>query len=84
MSAETIAGLHDAIRAHVADALGDDRVLTDWFIGFGTMFPAPDHSEGIGYGHSYITSPTSPQGVLGIGQLALANLEGDLFGDEED
>ncbi|ANJ26806.1 hypothetical protein [Agromyces aureus] len=83
MSAETLAGVAEAIREHVADTLGPEYILTDWFIGYATMYHEPDADEGIGFTHSYATSSTAPHAVLGVAQLATASLEGDLFGDGE-
>ncbi|QSM01746.1 hypothetical protein PROPHIGD11-1_79 [Mycobacterium phage prophiGD11-1] len=80
MSAESLAAVEAAISAHIADVDGADHVLTDWFIGYGTMSHDPDVDDGIKYGNSYLTSATSPQGVVGAAHIALAILGGDLDG----
>ncbi|MDO3331645.1 hypothetical protein [Mycobacteroides abscessus] len=80
MSAESLAAVESALRAHIADIDGADHVLTDWFIGYGTMSHDPDLDGGIKYTNSYLTSDTSPQGVVGAAHIALAILGSDLDG----
>lgn len=78
MSAETLAAVEAALRAHIADVDGANHVLTDWFIGYGTMSHDPDVDSGIGYTNAYLTSDTSPQGVIGVAHIALSILSSDL------
>ncbi|SHY10642.1 hypothetical protein [Mycobacteroides abscessus] len=80
MSAESLAAVEAALSAHIADVDGADHVLTDWFIGYGTMRHDPEVDEGISYCNSYLTSSTSPQGVVGAAHIGLAILGGDLDG----
>ena len=80
MSAETIAGIEAAIRAHIADEHGDIAAMTDWFVAVGAMIPSDDSPTGISYVTSYSTSDASPQGALGVAHLGIRYLTDDLRG----
>lgn len=82
MTAESLAAVENAVRAHLA-TLREDAVLTDWFLAFGSMRHDPDAGDGISYGMYYATSQSSPQGALGIATVGLTNLTEDLLGDED-
>ena len=82
MSRETIDGIENAIRAHLADI--EDGLLTDWFVAYASMSHEPDADDGISHGVHYATSPSSPHGALGIATLGINSLTYDLSDDDED
>lgn len=82
MSVETIEDIRRAVEAHVADLrknrVGDNQVVTHWFVGYETMQHDPNADEGLSHAVGYTTSPSSPSAVTGCAELALAHMKTDL------
>lgn len=81
MSEQTILDIQKAIQAHIDDINKDSpqKVIQDWFVGYGTMQHCPDCPGGISYSVGYTTSNTStPQGIVGCARLAINSIERDL------
>lgn len=85
MSEQTIRGIEDAIRAHIADIDGLEPVVGDWFLAYAYMSHDPDADDGISHHSGYTAPDSTPHGTLGIGRLGLRILERDLIdgADEE-
>lgn len=78
------ARLHAAISEYLRQDEGDPAaVLDDWFIAYSGRKHHPDAEDGIVYIDGYTTSDSAPHAVLGIAQLSMDRLEGDLLSDDE-
>ena len=80
MSKETLTAVHDAIAAHLAEKYGDQKILTDFFIGYALADAVPDEEGRWGSTLGYMTSPTTPHGTFGIGTAAVAYMANDIRG----
>mgnify|MGYP000076521300 CR=1 FL=1 len=84
MSEQTIRGIEDAIRAHIADIDGLEPVVGDWFLAYAYMSHDPDADDGISHHSGYTAPDSTPHGTLGIGRLGLRILERDLIDGADD
>ena len=82
MSENTIQAIHDAIQAHVTDE--GDGMVTDWFLGLGSV-KMSDVVDGTPNSvTSYITSEnSSAHAAYGIARLATELMRSDILGDDE-
>jgi hypothetical protein len=68
----TLKAIEEAIAAHIAEVIGDGRMITDWFIGWAAVRPEEDGR--MAYSRGYAASDSSPQAILGTAELCIEDL----------
>lgn len=81
MSREAIKAIETAISKYVAAVRGNDQhdqVVVNWFVAYETMQSHPESDAGVSHSLGYVTSESSPAGVVGCADLGLGHLKNDL------